>query len=47
MADVRLEPHTEHVEKALTETEKDKLNQLGKTREYYENLVSELGNNLR
>ena len=46
MADARLQSHTEHIEKVLTETENSKLNQLGKTREHYENLVDELGKNI-
>ena len=46
MADARLQPHAELVEKILTETENTKLNQLGKTRVYYENLVDELGKNI-
>ena len=46
MADARLQSHTEQVEKVLTETENAKLSQLGKTREYYENLVDELGKNV-
>ena len=47
MADARLQSHTEQIEKVLTETENAKLNQLGKTREHYENLVDELGKNIR
>ena len=46
MADARLQSHTEQIEKVLTETENAKLNQLGKTREHYENLVDELGKNI-
>ena len=46
MADARLQQHTEQVEKVLTETENAKLSQLGKTREYYENLVDDLGKNI-
>jgi hemerythrin-like domain-containing protein len=47
MADARLQSHTEKIEKVLTETENTKLDHLGKTREHYENLVDELGKNIR
>ena len=46
MADARLQSYNEQVEKGLLETENSKLNQLGKTREYYEKLVDELSKNL-
>jgi len=46
MADTRLEPHAKQVENVLTETENTKLNQLGRTRDHYENIVNELSKNL-
>ena len=46
MADARLQSYDEQVEKELIETENIKLNQLGKTREHYEKLVDDLGNNI-
>ena len=42
MADARLQPYSDQIDKSLTETEKNKLNELGKTREYYENIVEQL-----
>ena len=42
MADARLQSYSDQIDKSLTETEKNKLNELGKTREYYENIVEQL-----
>lgn len=46
MAEMRLQGHTEQVNKNLTVVEKEKLSSLGKTREDYEKLALELEQNI-
>jgi len=46
MADARLQAYGKQVEEALQETEKSKLSELGKTRDYYEKLVEDMEDSL-
>ena len=46
MAEARLQYVSEKVDKELTEIEKSKLNELGKTREHYEKLAEDLTKNV-